>query len=141
MQRPSLPKRALDEPVLGKKVAFTRTFTEADVALFIGVIWDVNPYHTDEAFAQRSPFQARIAPGLLAASMLTHIGGLWAYLATEMHFEFVKPVFIPDTITAEVEVIEIDEKNRVRLRLSCVNTRGEEVLRGECVGIPGSFEA
>jgi len=142
MQRPSLPKRALDAPALGQKVGFTRTFTEADVALFIGVTWDVNPYHTDAAFAEQTPFKRRIAPGLLAASMLTHIGGLWAYLATEMQFEFVQPVYIPDTIAAEVEVIDVDDqRGRVRLRMICTNKEGEEVLRGECLGIPGSFDS
>ena len=33
-------------------------------------------------------FGRRIVPGLLTASLLTHFGGLWAFLASEMSFEF-----------------------------------------------------
>jgi len=32
-------------------------------------------------------FEPRIVPGLLTAGLLTHIGGLRAFLATEMHFD------------------------------------------------------
>src|SRR4030065_320389 len=123
-----LPKRVPDANVVGAKVAFTRTLTEADVALFIGITWDVNPYHTDDTFVSKTRFKRRIVPGLLTASLLTHLGGLWAFLATEMHFEFIAPVFIGDTITAEAEVVEVDEsRGRVRLRCRCTNYEGREV--------------
>jgi hypothetical protein len=64
----------------------------------------VNPYHTDEVFASATPFKRRIVPGLLTASLLSHLGGLWAFLATEMQFEFLAPVYVGDTITAEAEI-------------------------------------
>jgi len=48
MGTPLLPRRVPEAPVVGQKAAFTRTFTKADVALFIGVTWDVNPYLTDD---------------------------------------------------------------------------------------------
>ena len=35
--------------------------------------------------------------------MVTHIGGQWAWLADGMSFEFVAPVFVGDTVTAEVD--------------------------------------
>src|SRR3990170_6646888 len=84
MKTPVLPRRIPDAPLIGAKAAFTRTFTEADVALFIGVTWDLNPYHTDEIYASQTRFKGRIVPGLLTASLLTHLGGLWAFLATSM---------------------------------------------------------
>ena len=61
--------------------------TKAEVALFIGVTWEVNPYHTDDAYVSAARFKRRIVPGQLTAGLLTHIGGLWAFLATEMHFD------------------------------------------------------
>lgn len=138
---PRLPRRTLEAPVVGAKAAFTRTLTEADAALFIGVTWDLNPLHTDDAYASAMPFKRRIVPGLLTASLLTHLGGLWAFLATEMRFEFVAPVFIGDSITAEAEVVEVDEsRGRVRLRCRCTNHEGREVLRGEITGFPGRFQ-
>ncbi len=141
MERPTLPRRTLGAPSIGAKVAFTRTITEADVALFIGTTWDVNPLHTDEVYCQGTPFKRRIVPGLLTASLLTHLGGLWAFLATEMDFHFQAPVYVEDSITAEAEVAEIDgQTGKVLLRCSCTNQHGEQVLGGEVRGFPGKFE-
>ncbi len=141
MMRPKLPKRIPGSIAVGEKAAFSRTLTEADTALFIGITWDVNPYHTDESYAQASHFQRRIVPGLLTASMLTHLGGLWDFLAKEMKFEFVAPVYIGDTVIAELEVVDVDEtRGQVQLRCRCVNGDGLEVLRADIIGFPGQFE-
>ena len=141
MNRPTLPMRTIPSPVKGARAAFSRTLTEADMALFIGVTWDVNPLHTDDSYAQKLPFGRRIVPGLLTASMLTHLGGLWAFLAQEMRFEFLAPVYVGETITAQAEVVEVDEgRGWVRLACKCSNQQGQEVLRAEICGFPGRFE-
>ena len=50
---------------------------------------------------------------------------------------FLAPVRIGDTITARVEVIQIiTEKNRVRLKTTCVNQEDIQVLDGEAVVSP-----
>lgn len=142
MQSPRIYRRTPRRPVAGEKVSFARTFTDGDVALFIGATWDVNPYHTDALFAAQTRFGKRIVPGLLTASLLTHIGGLWAFLATEMRFEFLAPVFIGDTITAQAEVLEVDAaRGWVRLGCVCTNQKGKVVLRGEVRGYPADFSA
>lgn len=141
MDRPALPKRIIGTPQVGEKAAFTRTLTEADVALFIGTTWDVNPLHTDEVYCSGTPFKHRIVPGLLTASLLTHLGGLWAFLATEMDFHFLAPVYVGDSITAQAELVEMDDQTgEVLLRCTCTNQHGKQVLRGEVRGYPGKFE-
>jgi 3-hydroxybutyryl-CoA dehydratase len=141
MNRPTLPKRMIATPKVGDKVAFTRTFTEADVALFIGTTWDVNPLHTDETYCRATQFKHRIVPGLLTASLLTHLGGLWAFLATEMDFKFFGPVYVGDSITAQAEVAEIDtQTGAVSLTCSCTNQLGVQVLSADVHGFPGKFE-
>jgi 3-hydroxybutyryl-CoA dehydratase len=141
MNRPTLPKRTIGAPSLGDKVAFTRTLTEADVALFIGTTWDVNPLHTDELYCNKTQFEHRIVPGLLTASLLTHLGGLWAFLATEMDFKFLAPVYVGDSLTAEAEVAEIDSTSgAVRLQCTCSNQHGMQVLTATVWGFPGKFE-
>lgn len=140
MIRPVLPHRTIGTPKLGDKVAFTRTLTEADVALFIGTTWDVNPLHTDELYCRATPFKHRIVPGLLTASLLTHLGGLWAFLATQMDFHFLAPVYVGDSITAQAEVVEMDDKTGgVLLRCTCTNQDGVQVLGAEVRGYPGKF--
>lgn len=140
MNLPTLPKRTLTNPAVGDSVAFTRTLTEADVTLFIGTTWDVNPLHTDELYCRQTPFKTRIVPGLLTASLLTHLGGLWAFLATEMDFKFLAPVYVGDSLTAQAEVAEIDgQSGEVLLRCSCTNQDGKQVLSATVRGFPGKF--
>ncbi len=114
MSQPSLSSRIPARFEVGAKVSFSRTFTEADMVLFIGVTWDVNPFHTDDQFAARTKFGRRVLPGLLTASMATHLGGLWGFLAQEMHMEFLAPVYVGDTITLEGEVVEVEPRGRVQ---------------------------
>jgi len=140
MPTPLLPHRIPRARRVGEKVAFTRTLTEADAALFIGVTWDLNPYHTDDRYTAQTRFGRRIVPGLLTASLLTHLGGLWAFLATEMTFEFLGPVYIGDTVTAEAEIAEVSEKGWVRLAGRVIGADGAEVLRAVIRGYPGRFE-
>ena len=137
---PRLPRRIVDRIEVGARACFTRTITEADAALFIGATWDVNPYHTDESFARQTKFGARIVPGLLTASLLTHLGGLWAFLATEMQFQFLAPVYPGDTITASATIAEYDpQRGWVRLACECTNTEGTLVLKADVMGYPGRF--
>ncbi len=133
-------RRALDDAFeaaeQGSTYSFRRTFTDADVALFCGVTQDHNPYHQDELFARETRFGARILPGLLAASMVTHLGGLMSLLATEMHFEFLAPVYIGDTITCTLR-IEAKEARRLVCSATLVNQDGVQVTRARCLGLPG----
>lgn len=140
MPTPLLPHRTPRATRVGEKAAFSRTLTEADAALFIGVTWDINPYHTDDSYVAQTRFGRRIVPGLLTAALLTHLGGLWAFLATEMSFEFVGPVYVGDTVTAEVEIVEVSERGWVRLAGRVVNAEGQDVLRATIRGYPGRFE-
>ncbi len=141
MKRPYLPKRTPAKFAVGEKASFTRTLTDAESALFIGATWDVNPFHTDDAFVEQTRLGRRIVPGLLTASLLTHLGGLWNFLATDMSFSFVAPVYMGDTITAVAEIIEIDEeKGWCRLQGTITNREGEVVLTAVIDGYPGKFE-
>src|SRR5215472_9157076 len=102
-------REAFDALHIGQTFTFRRTFTEGDVALFCGVTGDYNPYHLDDAFAGESWFGRRILPGLLTASMATHLGGMIGFLATEMRFEFLAPAYPGDTITCVMRFTERDE--------------------------------
>ncbi len=131
-------QEAFSELEIGQTFTFRRTFTDGDVALFCGVTGDYNPYHVDDVFVRESWYGRRIVPGLLTGSMLTHIGGLLGFLATEMTFEYVGPVYIGDTITCTVTLIEKDEAKRlVRGTSVFVNQDGTEVLKARFSGFPG----
>ena len=128
---------AFEQIPLGKTFRWRRTFTEADVALFCGVTGDFNPYHQDELFARESWYGKRIVPGLLTASMLTHIGGMIGFLATEMTFEYLAAVAPGDTITCTVEFVERDSARRRLIGAGRFeNQDGVEVLRARFSGFP-----
>jgi len=133
-------REAFDSLQVGQIFTYRRTFTEGDVSLFIGVTGDFNPYHQDEIFSKENWFGRRNIPGLLTASMVTHIGGMIGFLATEMTFQFLKPVYVGDTITCAVTVLEKDEEKR---QFFCVvtyaNQEGVEVLKGSFRGFPGKI--
>ncbi|HZS78814.1 MAG TPA: MaoC family dehydratase [Ktedonobacteraceae bacterium] len=133
-------REAFDSIQVGQTFGWRRTFTEGDVALFCGVTGDYNPYHIDDTFVQGSFFGRRIVPGLLTSSMITHIGGMIGWLATEMHFEYPSAVYIGDTITCTVTIIEKDmEKRMLRAKATCVNQDGVEVLRARFSGFPANI--
>lgn len=131
-------REAFDALDVGQTFTFRRTFTDGDVALFCGVTGDYNPYHQDALFARESFFGRPTIPGLLTGSMLTHIGGLLGFLATEMSFEYLGPVFVGDTITCTVTIAQKDEAaRRVTGEARFVNQDGAEVLKATFGGFPG----
>jgi len=130
--------KTIDELVLGETAEFTKTITEADIILFAGVTGDLNPAHINEEYAKNTFFKTRIAHGILQAGFISAAIGMklpgpgTIYMKQELNFR--APVHIGDTITARVEVSQIDEeKNRVVLKTTCSNQEGEIVLDGEAL--------
>ncbi|MBI4961708.1 MAG: MaoC family dehydratase [Desulfomonile tiedjei] len=133
--------KSIVELKVGEAAEFSKTVSESDVYLYAGVTGDFNPAHVNEAYAGETFFKTRIAHGMLTAGFISTILGTklpgpgTIYLRQELNF--LAPVRIGDTVTAKVEVIEIiSEKNRVRLKTTCVNQEGTQVLDGEALVSP-----
>jgi 3-hydroxybutyryl-CoA dehydratase len=135
------PGRTLAELAVGDRASFAKTITEHDVYAFAGITGDFNPAHVDRTQAEAGPFGERVAHGILTAGLIsavlgTRLPGPGAIYVSQS-LNFLKPVRFGDTVTAEVEVVElIPERNRVRLRTRCVNQKGEVVAEGESVLLP-----
>lgn len=121
---------------LGMKESITKTITAEDVDMFAKISLDVNPVHLDEEYASKTMFKKRIAHGILTTGLISAVLGTKLpgegaiYMAQEL--KFMAPVYIGDTITATVEVIElIAEKNRVVVSTTCTNQDGKEVIIGK----------
>lgn len=128
---------------VGDKARFTKTITESDVYLFAGITGDLNPVHVDAVAAAASPFGARIAHGMLGASLICTVLGQRLPGPGTVHvsqsLEFTAPVRFGDTLTAEVEVTSIATeggKRRMRLRTTVRNQDGVVVVDGEAVVKP-----
>jgi len=133
--------KTIAELAVGDSAQFSKTVTETDVYLFAGITGDFNPAHVNEAYSRHTYFGTRIAHGLLSAGFISTVLGTQlpgpgsVYLRQEL--TFLGAVKIGDTITARVEVIEIDTVEvRVRLLTTCDNQEGQRVLTGEAVVSP-----
>jgi 3-hydroxybutyryl-CoA dehydratase len=136
-----MPGRTISELAVGDRASFTKTLSEYDVYAFAGITGDLNPVHIDRVAAEASPFGARVAHGMLTASLLSTVLGSrlpgegTIYLSQSL--KFLKPVYIGDTVTATVEVAELlVERNRVRLATRCTNEKGDVVAEGESWVMP-----
>ncbi len=125
-------------PRVGDTASFTKTITETDVVLFAGLTGDFNPAHIDSEAAARGFFRARVAHGMLTASLISTVLGTrlpgpgTIYLSQGLRF--TAPVYLGDTVTARAEVTEVDEaKRRVRLRTWCTNQHEKVVIEGEAL--------
>lgn len=125
----------------GDTASFSKTISEADIYLFAGVTGDFNPAHIDEQYAKGTFFKTRIAHGSLLAGFISTVMGTMlpgpgtVYVRQELNF--LAPARIGDTITAVVEVMEVDEaKNRVRLRTFCRNQDGVVLVDGTATVSP-----
>ncbi len=126
---------------LGEAAEFSKTISESDIYFYAGITGDFNPAHINEAYASKTFFKTRIAHGMLPAGFISAVlgnqlpGPGTIYIRQEMNF--LSPVRIGDTIIARAQVIEIlPEKNRVRLKTTCVNQDGTLVLEGEATVSP-----
>ena len=126
----------IDQLEVGQKASFSKTVTETDVYMFAGITGDVNPIHIDKEYAKNSIFKDRVAHGMLSAGFISAVIGVQlpgpGSIYSGQTLKFLAPVYIGDTVTATVEIIEIAaEKGRVILKTTCTNQDGKAVLDGE----------
>ena len=122
---------------VGMMRSLRKVVTDQDIEMFAEVSTDRNPVHLDDSYAQDTIFEDRIAHGMLTAGLISAVigeqlpGHGTVYLAQSLRF--LAPVRPGDTVTAEVEVTEIDYKKRkVTLDTRCL-VGGKKVLTGEAV--------
>ena len=124
------------EFVIGQSACISKVITAEDVAAFARLSGDHNVIHTPEG--PHFPFDAAICHGFLVGSLISRVIGMElpgpgsVYLSQSM--KFLKPVYIRDEVTAQVEIIGIrPEKEISALRTTVRNQHQELVLDGEAV--------
>ncbi|RJQ69977.1 MAG: MaoC family dehydratase [Desulfobacteraceae bacterium] len=131
----SFRERAAAGLKIGDTFRTSRTFTDADVVRFADISRDYNPVHFDRRFAEARNFPAPICHGLLAASLLTEIGGQIGWLASAMSFRFKGPVYAGQTVTCTLVITEIDPNGRAKASATLVNQDGVTVIEAELSGL------
>ncbi len=120
---------------VGQYADLQKTVLEADIGNFAEVSGDFNPLHMDEGEAEKSIFGRRIAHGFLVGSLISTVIGTkmpgpgTIYMSQTM--EFKAPVYIGDTIRAEVTIVEIINRKKARLQTVVFNQNDVCVICGE----------
>lgn len=128
----------------GQKIISTgRTVTESDVVTFAGLSGDFNQIHTDAEYSRNTPFQERVAHGLLVLSIASGlavqtgvlVGTILAFREIS-EWKFIKPVFIGDTIHIQIAVKQTKALPRlgggmVLIEAEVFNQKDEIVMKGD----------
>ena len=122
---------------VGQRARRTHTVTERDVELYAQITGDRNPLHFDARFAARTRFGRLVAQGGITAGMLNALvamdlpGPGTVFMSQSLRY--LAPSYLGDTLTAEVEVLELKpDKPVCRLRAAVKNQDGTTVLEGDC---------
>jgi 3-hydroxybutyryl-CoA dehydratase len=123
---------------LGMCDSISKTITGKDVDSFAEISLDTNPIHLNEEYASKTIFKKRIAHGILTTGLISAVLGTKLpgegaiYLSQDI--KFLAPVYLNDTITATVKIIELnEEKRKVTVSTICTNQEGKEVLSGKAI--------
>ncbi|EHH2485704.1 TPA: acyl dehydratase [Vibrio vulnificus] len=119
---------------IGMSVSYSQTITDADVKQFAGISGDHNPVHVDDVFAENSRYKKRIAHGLISGSFFSALFGTKlpgpGCVYVSQSFNFKRPVYLGDTVTAIATVTNIDTvKRRVFFDTVC-KVRKKTVIDG-----------
>jgi len=119
----------------GQKESFKATVTEEMFACFCSITGDSNPLHGDGEYAESLGYSGRVAYGMLTASFLSTLAGVYLpgkySLIHEVSLKLTAPVYIGDELMFEGEVIEKNDLfNLITLKVTSINQSGEKVLRG-----------
>ena len=118
---------------IGDTLTWSRTFTEDEIRLFARLSGDEGIHHLVPDERGRL-----MAHGLLTATLPTKIGGDLNFIAREITFQFLRPVFAGDTIECVVTLVELEpggQLTRVRSKWVCRNQHAKEVMTGEATGV------
>ena len=125
----------IEDIEMGMSRYLQKVVTDDDIRMFAQVSTDHNPVHMDDAYAQDTIFDGRIAHGMLTAGLISAVigeqlpGHGTVYLGQSL--KFLGPVRPGDMVYAEVKVVDIDHaKRRVTLETHCA-VDGKKVLIGE----------
>lgn len=120
----------------GQSARRTATFTAEDVETYSRLSGDRNPLHNDEAFTAGTRFgrllvQGGLTTGLLHALVAMDLPGPGTVFLSQ-NWKFTAPVYIGDTVTAEVTVRSVHPSKPVsELAVRVWKGDDETVLEGE----------
>lgn len=124
----------IQELTPGMEVHFFASVTEEMLQKFLEISGDINPLHTDVAFARARGYPSWVAYGMLTASFYSTLAGVYLpgehCLLWEVNSKFTAPVFVGDELDVYGKVTEVNERfGYIRLKARIKNQDGKTVSR------------
>ena len=124
-----------DEIDIGLSKEFQVTITESMVNDFAKISGDFSPIHMDETYAKSTTFNKRVVHGMLLASFLSRVDGMYLPGKHALYFsqtlKFVNPCFIDDLVTVQSEVIEKSDSTQIiTINSQIINESGQILVKG-----------
>ena len=125
----------MSDLTVGMTESFSKKITAEMMEKFYEISGDENPLHRDAEFARTKGFEDRVVYGMLTASLISTLGGVYLpgkyCLIQGVETKFLKPVFIGDELTVVGEVTYVQPELRyLEIKVMIRNQKNEKVLRG-----------
>ena len=130
-----LSEYTFDEIEIGLTKQFQITITESIIDDFAKLTGDFSPIHMDKDYASTTTFEKRVVDGMLLASFLSKIVGMYLPGKHALYFsqslDFRQPCFIGDTITVSSIVIDKSPSTKIlKIESKITNQVGKILLSG-----------
>ncbi len=125
-----------DEIKIGQKEVFETRITADMMDAFKNISGDTNPLHCDKEFANHQGFDDRVVYGMLTASMISTLAGVYLpgryCLINTVNIAFTKPVYIGDKLKITGTVMEKNQKFQyIVVKFFIENQNHSKVCRGK----------
>lgn len=126
-----------EEIEIGQEESFNTVITAEHMAMFRAITGDNNPLHCDEKYAQSRGYAGRVVYGMLTASYLSTLAGMYLpgkrSLIYEVETKFAAPLVLDESAKLNVcgKVVEKNDLfKRIVLKVIITDEDGNKVLRG-----------
>ncbi len=124
-------KIPISEIKFGDNVEIKKVMTEKMVKSFANISEDYNPVHLDKKYASKSRYKKPIIHGLMGASLFSGLFGTKlpgeGCVYKSQNIRFKRPIYIGEVLTARIEVIDIDIKNKI-LKFSTIGFVNNKIV-------------
>ena len=126
-----------EEIKVGDMASRESVISEEIVTKFSALIGDTDSFHVSDEAAAITVFKKRIAHGIHLATFISTLVGQelpgFGTIYCSQTYDFKKPVYLGETITTEVTVLEKLPHRRLKMRTLVTDSAGDTVLDGVAV--------
>ena len=120
---------------IGDSAEVTKFMSPGMVKAFAEISEDFNPVHLDKNYASKSRYKKQIIHGLMATSLFSGLFGTKlpgeGCVYKSQNTRFKRAIYIGDTVTARVEVTDVDIKKKILSFSTRCLVKGKIMIDGE----------